>query len=59
MFDQPGGDLQAHPLFVAKNVDLPLEGIARFAGAFLRRFQPAFACEMGVTRIIVNGVSCT
>ena len=47
MFDQPGGDLQAHPLFVAKNVDLPLEGIARFAGAFLRRFQPAFACGNG------------
>ena len=47
MFDQPGEDLQAHPLFVAKNVDLPLEGIAPFAGAFLRRFQPSFACGNG------------
>jgi len=47
MFDQPGEDLQAHPLFVAKNVDLPLEGIAPFAGAFLRRFQLSFACGNG------------
>src|SRR5262249_617757 len=44
MFDQPREDLQrANPILVAKNIELPLEGIAPFSAAFLRGFHPRLA----------------